>query len=396
MAGAVVQAQQGVAAALGVVQRFQCRGGRAEQQRDVFQARTHGGQVAGVVAQAFLLFIGGVVFFVDDDQARVLQWGEKRRSCADNDVGGAIAGGQPGIQAFAIGQGRVQQDNARIEAAGEAFQGLRPQIDLRDQHQCLLAGLQGFADQLQVDLGLAAAGDSGQQGAVELAKASANGFESAPLLIVEWQFGLGQPGAMPLGRCLAALFDVDQAFVQQQLEAVAVELQALQQGLGHTMGVLAEGAQGFELTRGATQARIVQLRAGADMPDALDARLGRLALTQQGWQSPGEGVAEAVLVVLRGPQAELEQAGRQRRLAIQQLQSRAQFVSGYFGVRRQFDEDADDLAPAKRDAQAHAGLQGGRWYAGRRQVVEQPTQWRGQGKAQDHGWHGRLRTGRGC
>ena len=77
------------------------------------------------------------------------------------------------------------------------------------------------------------------------------------------------------------------------------------------MRVLVEGAQGFELARGATQARIIQLRAGADMPDALDARLGRFTLAQQGWQGPGKGVAEAVLVILRGPQAELEQAGRE-------------------------------------------------------------------------------------
>ena len=79
---------------------------------------------------------------------------------------------------------------------------------------------------MQVDLGLAAAGDAGQQGAVELAKAGANSLEGAPLLVVEWQFGLCQPGAMAFGWRLAALFDLDQAFVEQQLEAVAVELQA--------------------------------------------------------------------------------------------------------------------------------------------------------------------------
>ncbi len=70
-AGALIQAQQAVAAGVGVVQAFQRRRGRAQHDRDVFLARSHQRQVAGVVAQAFLLFIGAVVLFVDDDQARV-------------------------------------------------------------------------------------------------------------------------------------------------------------------------------------------------------------------------------------------------------------------------------------------------------------------------------------
>ncbi|MNH16241.1 hypothetical protein D3C79_758730 [compost metagenome] len=55
-----------------------------------------------MVAQAFLLFIGAVVLFVDDDQAGVLHRREQRRAGADDDVGLAIAGSQPGIQALAV------------------------------------------------------------------------------------------------------------------------------------------------------------------------------------------------------------------------------------------------------------------------------------------------------
>ncbi|MCY1180489.1 hypothetical protein D9M73_209360 [compost metagenome] len=119
-AGALVQAQQAVAAALCVVQAFQRRRGRAEQDRHVLQAGAHHGQVAGVVAQAFLLFIGAVVLLVDDDQPRILQWGEQRRTGADDDIRLAIAGGQPGVEALAVGQRRVQQGDARIEAPFEA------------------------------------------------------------------------------------------------------------------------------------------------------------------------------------------------------------------------------------------------------------------------------------
>ena len=55
----------------------------------------------------------------------------------------------------------MHQGDPGIEALLETRHGLRAQVDLGDQHQCLLARLQGFADQLQIDFGLAAAGDAG-------------------------------------------------------------------------------------------------------------------------------------------------------------------------------------------------------------------------------------------
>jgi hypothetical protein len=55
--GALVQAQEAITSGVGVVQAFQRRRGGAEHDRDVFLSRAHQGQVAGVVAQAFLLFI---------------------------------------------------------------------------------------------------------------------------------------------------------------------------------------------------------------------------------------------------------------------------------------------------------------------------------------------------
>jgi hypothetical protein len=74
---ALGQSQQAVATGIGVLQAFQRGGGGAQQDRHVLLAGANDGQVAGVVAQAFLLFIGSVVFFVDDDQPRVLHGGEQ-------------------------------------------------------------------------------------------------------------------------------------------------------------------------------------------------------------------------------------------------------------------------------------------------------------------------------
>ncbi|MNV28193.1 hypothetical protein D3C71_1193770 [compost metagenome] len=183
-AGALVQAQQPIAAGVGVVQAFQRRGGGAEDNRNVFLSRPHQCQIAGVVAQTFLLFIGAVVLFVDDDQAGVLHRCEQGRAGADNDVGLTVPRGQPGLEAFAVIDRRMDQRDTGIETLFEARQGLRAEVDFRDQHQRLLAGLEGFADQLQIDFGLAAAGDAGQQERVITVEAGANRLIGGALLRV--------------------------------------------------------------------------------------------------------------------------------------------------------------------------------------------------------------------
>ncbi|MNN00025.1 hypothetical protein D3C81_1126080 [compost metagenome] len=104
----------------------------------------------------------------------------------------------------------MQQGDPGVEALLEARQGLRAEVDFRDQHQCLLAGFQGFADQLQVDLGLAAAGNPGQEVRVETAEARAHGIEGVALLVIEGQFWLRQPVLVALRRQVAAHFDGDQ------------------------------------------------------------------------------------------------------------------------------------------------------------------------------------------
>src|SRR3990167_4437879 len=382
-AGALVQVQHGVTAAVGVVQTFHGGRGRAEQDRNVVLVRSHHGQVAGVVAQALLLFVGGVMFFIDDDQAGALHRREQRRARADDDVGLAIAGGQPGVQALAVVDSGMQQGDPRIEAPLEARQGLRAEVDLRDQHQGLLAGFQGLADQLQVDLGLAAAGHSGEEEGIEAAEAGADGFGSRALLRVQWQFRFGQPVEVAVAGGMPAYLDAHQALLVQQAEAVLVQLQLAKQLLGDAVRVLGDGLQGLALARRAAQARIIQLGAFGQVPETFLANLRRLALTQQHRQRPAEGVAQAVLVILRRPQAQLEQRGRQRRLGIEQLQGGFELADGNLAVIRYLDQNADQLAPAKGYAQPCARLQGAARHTGRRPVVEQAAQRRGQSNAQN-------------
>jgi len=44
--------------------------------RYVLDLAAHDRQIAGVVAESLLLFIGKVMFLIDDDQAQVFQWCE--------------------------------------------------------------------------------------------------------------------------------------------------------------------------------------------------------------------------------------------------------------------------------------------------------------------------------
>ncbi|MNN24585.1 hypothetical protein D3C81_1380230 [compost metagenome] len=190
---------------------------------------------------------------------------------------------------------------------------------------------------------------------------------------------------MALAGYLAAHLDPGEALVQENGEAVLVQLQLAEELVGHAMGMLRQGGQGLALARGTGQAGVVYAGARGGVPETLLPRLCRFALAQQNRQRPAQGVAQAVLVVLRGPQAQLEQRGRQGRAAVQELQGGLELVRRHVAPFGQFHQHADDLAATEGHTQAHPRLQGGAGCPGGRQVVEQAAQGRGQGEPQDGG-----------
>ncbi|MNP19960.1 hypothetical protein D3C76_1125130 [compost metagenome] len=153
--------------------------------------------------------------------------------------------------------------------------------------------------------------------------------------------------------------------------------------MGDAVGVLGQRCQGFALARGTGDSRVVEAGAWCGGPEALLARLGQFALAQQYRQRPTQRVAEAVLVVLRGPQAQLEQCRRQRRRGIEQCEGGLEFFRRHFAGVGDFHQDPDHLPPAERHPQAHAGVQLRTQHAGGRPVVEQAAQGRRQGEAQN-------------
>ncbi|MNR09769.1 hypothetical protein D3C85_1259870 [compost metagenome] len=138
----------------------------------------------------------------------------------------------------------------------------------------------------------------------------ANRFISGALFRVERQLGLRQPVFMACAGCVSTDLHLHQILGQQQVQAVFAQHQFAQQLMGDAVGVLGQRCQGFPLTRGAGDARVIKAGAGCGGPETFLARFGQFALTQQHRQGPAQRVAKAVLVILGSPQAQHEQRGR--------------------------------------------------------------------------------------
>ena len=154
------QVLMAVAAGQGEMPCFQRRGGAAEQHRAAGLLAPVAGHVAGGIAERVLLLERGVVFFIDDDQPEALKRQPHGRTGAHEHARMTVAHALPGIEPGAVGQAGVIHADAVAEALGEARPQLRREADLGHQNQRLTAGLDAGAGGVQVDLGLAAAGDA--------------------------------------------------------------------------------------------------------------------------------------------------------------------------------------------------------------------------------------------
>ncbi len=122
------------------------------------------------------------------------------------------------------------------------------------------------------------------------------------------------------------------------------------------MRMLGEGGQGLTLFRCAGDARVIESGAGSHLPESFLPRFGGFALAQQYRQGPAQGVAEAVLVILRCPQAQFEQRRRQRRMLIEDGHGRFELFSRDVTVVSDLHQNANHLAPTEWHAYAHARL----------------------------------------
>jgi len=98
------------------------------------------GEVAPVVAGiGAFLFVGVLVFFIDDDDAEIGEGGKDGTARADDDFGFAAADAVPLVEAFALGEVGVENGDLildRGEAGFEPLDGLRGEGNLgqEDKH----------------------------------------------------------------------------------------------------------------------------------------------------------------------------------------------------------------------------------------------------------------------
>ena len=123
-------------------------------------------QIAGGVACAFLLFVAGVVFFVDHDELQVRHGREDGHACAQHDTSMARMRGQPAFQALGRCHAAVHgHHRLRSKTGLHTLFELGREVDLghHDEGLGLRVGRQHAFHGLQIHLGLAAAGAAKQQ-----------------------------------------------------------------------------------------------------------------------------------------------------------------------------------------------------------------------------------------
>ena len=112
-----------------------------------------------MVAGHLLLFVGGFVFLVDDDEAQVRDGGEDGRPGADCDLGLARGQRTPGIMSLAVAQMAVPDDDfhaSTAESTAQAADGLRREGDFRNEENRAAAFRDNLFDGMEIDLGLPA------------------------------------------------------------------------------------------------------------------------------------------------------------------------------------------------------------------------------------------------
>ncbi len=112
------------------------------------------------------------MLLIDDDDAQVRERQEQRRARAGDDPDVALRDASPDAGALATGHAGMPLGRPHAEARGETVEELRCQRDFRHQDERLppLFHRIGRGDRLEIDLGLAGAGDAFEQIGLEGAR----------------------------------------------------------------------------------------------------------------------------------------------------------------------------------------------------------------------------------
>ena len=243
----------------GVVITLERRGGGPEQDDALLHFSPNDGNIAGVVAGRFLLLVGGLVFFIDDDEPDVFERGEDGAARADDDPGAAGVELVPFVVSLAFRQVAVQdRDHVGLggEPALETLDRLRGERNFRDEDDGGLAAREGGADGLQINFRFPAAGHAVKQNGRMRFRSFERVFdqlERGDLLFVHREVGVGdellRAVRIARHRLLAQLGEA--AFHERAQGAVIERSLAQEVGRGDWRGQLRDRFQQLGLARGA-------------------------------------------------------------------------------------------------------------------------------------------------
>ena len=124
-----------------------------------------------MITRRFLLFVGRLVLFIDNDEAEIFQRRENSAARANHDPGAAGMNFVPFIVSLAFGEVAVQNGHIVLRLGKPAFEALdrlRRERNFGNKHDGAAAALQCGANSLQIDLSLATAGHAVQQNRARL------------------------------------------------------------------------------------------------------------------------------------------------------------------------------------------------------------------------------------
>ncbi len=136
-----------------------------------------------------------------------------------------------------------------------------------------------------------------------------------------------------------------------------------------------------------TDGWMFRVGSGEQLPEHVLTCQRRLALAQQHGQRAAQGVAQAMLIIAGCPAAQLPETVGQQRLVVQQLRCLLQLAGGYAGMLGDAGNQAYQLTVAEGDPDPGTNRQMLGAHPGRPAVIEQATQWGGQGNLDDRSWH---------
>ncbi|MCY1284188.1 hypothetical protein D9M70_330820 [compost metagenome] len=337
------------------------------------------------------------MLLVDHDQRQRRQRCHHGHARAQHDAGLAAVSGQPLQAALLVGQAAVQHRQRQVrEARGDAHLQLRRQVDFGNQHQHLgvRVALQQGLHGVQVDLGLAAAGDAVQQERSETLRFG-DRLHRGALLVVQGggrgrrlhrrgqqqrpggAVGFDPAGSLPFGqpgRCRRA----QRARIgQRQWHAGGGTFGQRLRQRPHAAGARRHGGQQVIHMRGQ---QAVLVGAGT-----LRQAWPAVGFAQRRRQRRQHDFAQAALVIARGKRGQRDPVGRQRWHPVQAPGHRTQPVGGHIGSGGALHGHADQAAAAKRHHHQVAGR-----HLGRREVVEAIVGRGIQGHADDRQCDGRV------